>query len=491
MTLHTAPVTPPDTGHPRHTAVLALMSACVIMAVSLVAAINLAIPKLAASALRPSSTDLLWTVDAYVLVFACLLIPAGAFGDRHGRKGALLGGLGAFAVGCLVSALAPAVGVLIAGRVIAGIGAALIMPATLSLTVQVFPAERRAHAIASWTAATGVAGIVGNLAGGVILEYLPWEGLFWVMAPVAVVLLVLSARFAPRSGRHDADLDLAGSALLILAFAALLYGIIEGPERGWSSGVVLGAFAVAALIVTVFTVRALRVAHPVVDPRIFLVPRLRGGVLGVTMAFFGLFALFFVNAQFLQYAKGYSPVVTGLAIVPLAVGMIFVSRSSVALAARFGERRVVVTGMIGIAGGLGLLSFAGPRTPYVVYAAFLLIMSAGMGLCVPALSTGVIGALPRERAGLGSGLNGAAREVGSALGVAVLGTILTARFIAHLPPGIGAHSVGDALAMAGPDSRGRVLAAFTGAVSAGYRVIAVVVLLAAFAVAAWFRSSGE
>jgi predicted MFS family arabinose efflux permease len=240
------------------------------------------------------------------------------------------------------------------------------------------------------------------------------------------------------------------------------------------------------VVFAVFTTRALRVAHPLVDPRIFRVPRLRAGVLGIGIAFFGLFALFFVNAQFLQYVMGFSPVLAGVAIGPLAIGMTFVSRRSVTLAARFGGRLVVTTGMLVIACGLGLLSLAGPGTPYLLYAAFLVVMSLGMGLCVPALSTAVIGGLPHGQAGLGSGLNGASREIGSALGVAVLGTVLTSRFTA----GTGAHSAGEALAAAGPSGRAQAVAAFADAVSVGYRVVAVVVLLATFFVAIWFRTDG-
>jgi EmrB/QacA subfamily drug resistance transporter len=484
-----ADLSPPEAGHPRRTAILGLMSACATMTIALVAAINLAIPKLSASALRPSSAELVWIVDAYVLVFACLLIPAGAFGDRHGRKGAMLAGLGLFAAGCLVCALSPGVGVLLAGQVVTGVGAALVMPATLSLSIGAFPPARRPYAIATWTAATGLAGIFGNIGGGLILQYLPWQGLFWAMVPIMAVLLVLTARLAPRSDRHHADLDLTGSALLILAFAALLYGIIEGPEQGWSGGTVLGAFAVAAGVFATFTVRALRVEHPLIDPRIFGVARLRAGVIGVGIGFFGLFALFFVNAQFLQYVKGFSPVLTGVAIGPLALGMMFVSPRSVGLAGRFGGRRVVTAGMVIIAGGLALMSLAGPRTPYLLYALFLLVMSLGMGLCVPTLSTGVIGALPHGQAGLGSGLNGAAREIGSALGVAVLGTILTVRFTARLPEGAGAHSPGEALARSGHSAH--AVAAFADAVAVGYRVVALVVLFAAFLVGIWFRPDAD
>ncbi|HEY1176642.1 MAG TPA: MFS transporter, partial [Phytomonospora sp.] len=205
MSVHTASTTPkpPETGHPRRTAILALMSACTVLTVALVAAINLALPSLAADALRPSSSRLLWIVDAYVIVFACLLIPAGAFGDRFGRKGTLIGGLAVFALGCVLAAVAPTVPVLIAGRALSGAGAALIMPATLSIVVHVFPPDRRAQAIATWTAATGAAGVVGNIGGGLVLQYLSWRGLFWLVAPAALVLLALTARLAPKVARHE------------------------------------------------------------------------------------------------------------------------------------------------------------------------------------------------------------------------------------------------------------------------------------------------
>nr|WP_279473273.1 MFS transporter [Actinomadura darangshiensis] len=278
--------------------------------------------------------------------------------------------------------------------------------------------------------------------------------------------------------------------MLTAALFALLFGIIEGPERGWSSPVVLGGFAGAAVLMAVFVLYALRARHPLLDPRVFAIAPLRSGVLGIGLAFFGLFALFFVNAQYLQYAQGYSPLLTGVAIAPLVIGMILVSKRSVGLAQRFGGRLMFVAGMLTLAAGLGSLSLADASTPYALYAADLFVISVGMGLCVPTLSVGVMAALPSERAGLGSGLNSAAREIGSALGVAVLGTILTGRFADGLPPALAghAHSAGEALAVAdaaggGPGAHARVIEAFTGAAAAGFRAVAAAVALGALLVA--------
>ncbi|MDA5281861.1 MFS transporter [Streptomyces sp. Isolate_45] len=439
-------------------AVYTVMAACSVLVVSLVAAVNLAIPALAASPLDPSAGQLLWIVDTYVLVFGCLLIPAGAIGDRHGRKGALLTGLALVAAGALLSAAAPGVAVLIAGRAVTGVGAALVMPATLSLMLEVTEPAGRPQAVAVWTAATGIAGVVGNIGGGLVLQYLPWQALFLAVAPAAVVLGLLAARFAPRGERRPAALDAIGSVLLVAAAAALLHGIIEGPSAGWTSVRVLGALAASAVLLTLFVARSLRTAHPLIDPRLFRSRRLRAGSLGVGVAFFGLFSLFYVNAQYLQYAKGYSPLLTGCAIVPLAVGMMVASRRSIALAARFGDA-VVAVGLAAIVTGLFLISFATASTPYPVYALFLVVLSLGMGLCVPVLSSAVMTSLPQDRAGLGSGLNGATREIGSALGVGVLGTALSS------------HGSQD----------------FSEAMSFGLRVVAVLVLAGSLLTLSWWR----
>lgn len=471
----------------------ALMSACVVVVVAMVAAINLALPKLSESDLRPTSTGLLWIVDSYILVFGCLLILAGALGDRIGRKGVLLTGLGVFAVGCFASAAAPNVAVLLAGRVVTGVGAALVMPATLSLLLQVTPPERKPHAIATWSGATGAAGALGTLGGGLILQWLPWQGLFLVIGSLAPLLAVAVMRIAPRGERHTASLDLVGAALLTASVFTLLFGIIEGSDRGWSSALVLGSFAAAALLLAVFIAHAMRATHPLIDPRVFAITKLRTGAFGVAAVFFGLFALFFVNAQYLQYAKGYSPLVTGLAILPLPIGMIVASRRSVAIARQVGIRTVVTGGMLLITAGFAALSFATSTTPYVPYGLALLAISIGAGLSVPALSTGIITSLPPARAGMGAGLNSAAREIGAALGVAVVGTVLASHFASALPTDLQDHADSASLTLSAAHDRGtgvysQTVDAFTDAIGAGYLVIAAIGLIAAVAIAIGLRN---
>ena len=420
----------------RPSAVLALC-ACVLVAQSMVAAINLLIPQLSSSSVHPSASELLWTVDAYVIVFAGLLIPAGALGDRYGRKGALLCGLGLFAAGAVTSALATGPVLLIAGRGVSGAGAALIMPATMSIMVRTASPEQRPRALASWALAVGLGGLAGNVGGGLIGQYLPWRALFWVMVPLAALLALAVARTTPRTETSvDASTDPVGAALLTSGLLAVLFGIIESPMYGWTSARILGAFGVGAALVALFAVHALRARSPLFDPRVFGSRRLRAASLGTAASFFGLFSLFYVNSQYLQYVKGYGAARAGLAILPLTLGMTLVPKIAARWAGR--PRPVVGGGLLLI--GLGLLgaSTAGASTPYALYACWLLVISTGTGLCVPALTLGVVGSLPHHQAGLGSGLSTSVREVGAALGVAVTGTTLAAHTSDGFADGMGA-----------------------------------------------------
>ncbi|MEV6950560.1 MFS transporter [Streptomyces sp. NPDC051183] len=448
---------------------LLALCACVLVAQGMVAAVNLLIPQLAASSLHPSPGQLLWAVDAYVVVFAALLIPAGALGDRYGRKGALLAGLGLFAAGGALSALAGDPAVLIAGRGVCGAGAALIMPATMSVLVHLSPPEQRGRALATWTLAVGLGGLAGNVGGGLAAEYLGWRALFWAVVPLGALLVLAVARTVPRTpARPDASVDPLGAALLAAALLAVVRAVIEGPPYGWGSARVLCSFGAGAVLLAAFTGYALRAARPLLDPRIFASRKLRAGALGIGAAFFGLFSLFFVNAQYLQYAKGFSPALTGFAIVPLTVGMALLPRFGARLQERTGAR-LPVGGGLGLIGlGLLLVSTADAGTPYPLYAGYLLVLSAGAGLCAPPLTLTVVAELPAHQAGLGSGLNTAAREIGAALGVAVVGTVLASRF----------HGI-----PRGPAET----AAFTDAMGSALRTVAGLLLLASVAVVAGYR----
>ncbi|WP_426404800.1 MFS transporter [Streptomyces sp. R-07] len=404
---------------------LLALCACVLVAQGMVAAINLLIPQLATSSLELSSSQLLWTVDAYVIVFAGLLIPAGALGDRRGRKGVLLAGLALFAAGAALSAMASSPALLIAGRGVSGAGAACIMPATMSILVRLAGPEHRARALASWTLAVGLGGLAGNVGGGAAGQFASWRALFWLMVPLAALLAWTVAVTVPRTERSPhGHPDPRGTLLLVAALVTLLAGIIEGPTYGWTSPRILVLFAVGAALTGLFTRYALRSPAALFDPRVFRSGQLRAAVLGTATGFFGLFSLFYANSQYLQYVKGYGPAVTGLAIVPLTIGMAVFPKVATRWQAASGPRPAVTTGLFLIGAGLLGVSTAGPGTPYALYACGLLVISAGTGLCMPALTVGVVSALPAHQAGLGSGLGTSAREIGAALGVAVTGTVL-------------------------------------------------------------------
>ncbi|WP_172385258.1 MFS transporter [Streptomyces sp. MNP-20] len=450
--LSEAPAEAAPTPRPTHlkTTTLVVLCACVLVAQSMVAAINLLLPQLTSSSLRPDASELLWTVDAYTIVFAGLLIPAGALGDRYGHKGALLTGLGLFGAGATASALATTPALLIAGRGVSGAGAALIMPATLSILMRVATPREKPRVLASWALSAGLGGLAGNVGGGLIGEHLSWRALFWVMLPLGALLALAVARTTPRTpvAQEAPALDPLGTLLLTGGLVAVLFGIIESPLYGWTSARILSAFAVGAALVGAFAGHALRSRAPLFDPRVFRSPRLRAAALGTAASFFGLFSLFFVNSQYLQYVKGYGAARAGFAIVPLTVGMVLVPR----LAARWSTvpRPVVGGGLFLIGAGLLATSTADASTPYALYACWLLVISAGTGLCMPALTLGVVASLPPHQAGLGSGLSTSSREIGAALGVAVTGTVL-------------AHHGGD----------------FAGGMEAALRVVGVAVVVAA------------
>ncbi|WP_410669419.1 MFS transporter [Amycolatopsis sp. cmx-4-68] len=452
------------------------MCACVVLVVGMVAAINLAVPLLAASELHPSASALVWIVDTYVIVFACLVIPGGAAGDRFGRKGVLLAGLGLFAAGALLSAVAPDVAVLLAGRAVTGVGAAAVLPNSLAVLLHAVPAARRPATIAVWASMTGIGGVLGNVGGGAVLTAGSWRWLFAAAGPAALVLAALVARLAPVSARHDRRLDPVGAVLLVAASVALLAGIVQGPEAGWGSAVVVTGFAGAAVLFAAWTFVELRARHPLLDPRLFRIAGLRSACLGMTTVFFGMFALFYVNASFLQYAKGFGVLGTGLGIVPLTVPIIVGGRHVGLLARRIGLDATVACAFVFVGGGLLGLSTSDAATPYAGYAAWLVVTGIGVTLALPTLSGVIAGSLPPDQAGVGTGLQATTREFGSALGVAVVGTVSTAKFAEALPPDArGAHTVAEALARTGraPD----VVTAFVSGTDAGLRVAGVAVLV--------------
>ena len=467
----------------RRRAILITMSAAVIVVIGMQAAINLAVPGLAAGRLHPSASQLVWLVDAYTIVFASLLIPGGAAGDRFGRRRVLCAGLAMFIAGSIVCAAASAVPLFLAGRALTGLGAALTLPNTLAVLLAVFPPQERRSAIATWSGMTGVGGVFGNIGAGVILQLTDPVGLFVVFAVLAAAVLVATAWCTPTIAGHANRLDPIGTALLIAALVCLLDAIIEAPSHGWGSGLVLGELAVGIVLLVVFVTFELRRGEPMLDPRIFKIGEVSLACVLVGLLFVGMFGLFYVNAQYLEQAKGYDELLTGLAIGPMAVGMVVSARSSMRVGARLGHPGAVCLGLVTAAAGLFGFSTVSASTPYLLYLVYLLVLATGFGITLPIVSAAIVTATPQRLAGLGSGLQGATRELGSALGVAIVGTVLTASFASHAPAALHAGPHPNPSAVLGRAAGGPLHAAavhaYTNAVGDGVRVVALAVLAGA------------
>jgi EmrB/QacA subfamily drug resistance transporter len=404
--------------------------------------LNVALPRLQED-LNATFSQLQWMVDSYTLVFACLLLTAGSLGDRFGRKGALQLGMIVFGTGSLLSAFATTPSQLILTRALMGIGGAFIMPSTLSLITNVFPPEERGRAISYWAAIAGIGVGLGPVSGGLLLERFYWGSIFLVNLPIVVVALVAGGILLPKSSdpAHP-RLDLGGAALSIGGLIALVYSIIDGPLDGWGSGRILSGFAVAAVLLGAFAYWESHSDHPMLNLEFFRNPRFTAASSGLMLIFFAMFGAIFLLTQYLQVVIGYSPLRAGTALLPWAVIMLFVAPASARLTERFGTTRVVATGL---AFATASLVFMGtlPAT-HIGYVRDvlprLLLLAFGMGLTMAPATESIMGSLPRAKAGVGSAMNDTTRQVGGALGVAVVGSVMTSVYGPRVTAALtGAH----------------------------------------------------
>ncbi len=414
--------------HDRRWFLLAVLCLSLVMVVMAVSGLNTALPRIQES-LGASSTVLQWILDAYALVFAGLLLMAGAIGDRFGRKGALLSGLVVFGAGSLVSGLAHSTTQVIAGRAVSGVGAALLMPATLSLITAVFPPEERTRAIAVWVGFAGAGGAIGPVVSGALLNHFWWGSAFLVNLPVVAIAAVAIAIFSPRS-RDDAatPLDPRGAVLSLVGIAALLFGIIEGPERGWTDVVVLGTFVLAVVFIVGFGLWERRAPHPMLPMSFFADRRFSVGSAVVMTTFGLLFGFFFSYTLYLQFARGYSPLDAGLAGLPSAVALILVSSRSARIAERLGSGRAMALGFVLIGIGMVIFTQIAVDTPFLVLVVGLVCFSSGAALAMAPATGNIMSAVPLAKAGVGSAVNDTTRELGGALGIAIFGSIVNSAY---------------------------------------------------------------
>ena len=388
--------------------------------------LNVALPHLQHD-LDATFSQLQWMVDSYTLVFACLLLTAGSLGDRFGRKGALQFGMVVFGLGSLLSAFATSPTQLIATRALMGVGGAFIMPSTLSLITNVFPPEERGRAISYWAAIAGVGVALGPVSGGLLLEHFYWGSIFLVNLPIVVVALAAGAYLLPKSkDPSHPRLDLVGAALSIVGLMSLVYGIIEGPTEGWTSTKILTAFGIAIVVLGAFALWESRSSHPMLNLTVFENARFTAASLGLMLIFFAMFGATFLLTQYLQSIMGFSALKAGAALLPWAGVMLVVAPLSARLTERVGTKLVVGTGLSFATLSLLLMStLPAENISYVTdVLPRLFLLAIGMGLVMAPATESIMGSLPRAKAGVGSAMNDTTRQVGGALGVAVVGSVM-------------------------------------------------------------------
>jgi len=400
--------------------------------------LNVAIPTLAYptadGGLGATASQLQWIVDAYVIVFAGLLLTAGSLGDRFGRYRALAIGLVIFGVGSALSAIAPSANMLIATRSLMGIGGAFIMPSTLSIITNVFtdPVER-GKAIGVWAGVSALGIGLGPITGGVLLSHFWWGSVFIVNVPIIIIGLVLGFLLVPESRDPSKPrLDPVGAVLSIAGLTAVLWSIIEAPSKGWTSAPIITGFAVGFAVLALFMLWELRSSHPMLDMHFFENPRFSAASGAITLTFLALFGTLFLLTQFLQSVLGYSTVKAGAVLLPQAlVLMIFAPLSNVWVQ-RVGNKVVVAGGLILVTTALALFNVldAGSSTLDVI--AVSIVLGLGMANVMAPATDSIMGSLPRAKAGVGSAVNDTTRQVGGAVGVAVLGSLLASRFTSSM-----------------------------------------------------------
>ena len=412
----------------RRWAILAVLCFGLLVIVLDNSILNVALPTIQDD-LNATASDLQWIVDSYTLVFAGLLLTAGALGDKFGRRGAMQIGFILFGIGSIASAMAATSGQLISTRAFMGIGGALIMPATLSIITNVFPPGERSKAIGFWAGTAGLGGALGPLAGGFLVEHFYWGSVFLVNIPIVVIGLIAGIFLIPTSKDPSAPrLDPFGALLSIFGLALLLFAIIEAPHNGWTSSKTLGYGGVGIALLVAFGIWEAKSDHPMLDVTFFKKARFTAAAGAITLVFFSMFGSLFLLTQYFQFVLGYSPLQTGVRMIPFALAMMVVAPLSSKVVQRLGSKITVAFGLGLVT--IGLLSMVGLQvdTPYSDIFWRLMLMSAGMGLTMAPATESVMGSLPIFKAGVGSAVNDTTRQVGGALGVAVIGSVLATTY---------------------------------------------------------------
>lgn len=474
------------------------MCLALTLVVASVSALNLGLPDIATS-LEATNTDLTWIADGYTVALAAFVLPFGALGDRYGRRKLLIAGCLVFGAASLIAGTVHSPSHLIVCRVAMGLGAALIMPGTLSTITATFSDEERPRGVAMWSGFAAAGAVIGLLAAGALLQRWGWESIFYASAGVALVAAVVAALLAPETKDDDAaPFDLPGSLLLAVAIGTLVYGIIEGAEQGWTTPAVVSGFVTCVIAAVAYVAVSLRRTHPLLDPRLFRKAGFSTGAITILTQFMAVFGFFYVGLQYLQIVLGYSALKSALALVPVAVVVLPVSRLTPRLTARFGSRLVSAVGLLLLAAGMGWLATLDVDSGYWPFLAGLVVAGLGIGVTSSTGTTSIVSSLPASEQGVASAMNDATREVGSAIGIALMGAVYATNYRDNLPdlsrlpaaahqlthdsaPG-GMHVADGLPAQQGGPLRAGVESAFMSGLTHALAVVAVILVVAALVV---------
>lgn len=420
-----------DTQHlssARLRGILITMGLSLMAVISAVSGLNMAIPSIA-TATDASITELQWIMDAYTVVFAGLLLIAGAIGDRFGRKGILQFGLGLFAVAALAAMFSTTPSQLITFRAVMGLAAACVMPTTLSVITTVFPPEQRAKAVGIWVGIAAGGGVIGLFVAGLLLQWFDWSSFFGFNVALAVIALAGATFIVPRNKMDEVvPLDYLGGVLSLITVGGLVFGIIEGPSRGWDDVWTIVSLVAGVVGGIVFVLWELRREHPLLDPRLFKLRGFSAGSISVFTQFFAAFGFFFVGMQYLQFVVGLEPLQAAACILPMPVIVIPLSRFTPVIAQRVGFKYMSPVGLVLMACGFIVFTTMGTTLSYWQLLIGLVLFGSGMAIAGPPATTAIVSSLPREKQGVASAVNDTSREVASALGIAVMGSVLNQVF---------------------------------------------------------------
>ena len=499
-------------GENKREKVLTLLTMCFALFMAMLdnTVVNVALPTLSTE-LGAGVSGLQWIVDGYVLAFASLLLTGGILGDRFGRKRMFLTGLAVFTVSSLLCGLSQSTGQLIAFRALQGVGAALLMPGTLSIITVTFPSHERAKAIGMWAGVSALALALGPTLGGWMIENVGWESIFFLNVPIGIAGFVVATLVIKESrAEHARRLDVGGLFLGSAGLFSVTYALIQANQKGWSDPLIVGALGLAGVLFVSFLVWEHRTRHPMLPLTFFRIPSFAAGNAVAFSVTLGMFGIFFFTSLYMQFIRGYTPFETGVRFLPMTVMIILVAPNAGRLASRIGSRWPMVFGLSLAATGLVLLSRVGPETSFAVILPIFMIMGMGMASTMTPMTAAVMNAVGPQRAGLGSAMTNTSREVGGVFGIALLGTLLTTKLKSSIAPaiedlGLTAAQRAEVVAAAGhgnPESvigtlpaaqQGPVLQAFGSSFLDGFHLallVAAGVLFAAALIAFRFIPSG-